>query len=469
MKSIFKKSFLLSLALLSACEVGPDYVRPSVETPVKYKETSLWTPANPADAIDRGAWWSVYKDPILDKLEAQVDVSNQNLKAAEAAYRAATAVVEETRATLFPSISLNGSGIRSGQSTNHAQNTLSTSANALWTPDIWGSIRRTLESDVANAEASAAELASARLSAQGALATTYFELRVQDELKRLLNSAVEADKKSLRIVKNQYEAGVAAQADVLAAEAQLEAVQAAAINADVNRLQYEHAIAVLIGKPPSEFILPETKLAYRVPQTPTGVPSTLLERRPDIASAERQVAAAHAQIGVAIAAWYPNFTLSASYGTTGAVFSKLLQASNSVWSVGPSVAETIFDAGARDAKIDQARATYDQSVATYRQTVLNAFQEVEDNLGALKVLTHEALVNTTEVIAARKSEQIALNQYKEGIVAYTSVLLAETTRLNDEESALSVYSNRLTSSVALIQALGGGWDVKHQTPSHETN
>ena len=467
MKSIFRKSFLLSITLLTACEVGPDYERPSVETPATYKEVARWSPAQPKDEIDRGAWWSIYKDPILDDLEKQVDVSNQNLKAAEAAYRQANAIVDEARASLFPTLTLNAAATRSKQPGTNPQNLAGAAANATWVPDIWGGIRRSIESDEANAEASAGELASARLSAQGMLATTYFELRVQDEMKRLLNATVEADKKSLSIVKNQYALGVAAQSDVLLAVTQLETTEAAAVNADVNRLQYEHAIAVLVGKPPAEFILPPTKFAYRIPRTPVGVPSTLLERRPDIATAERQMAAENAQIGVETSAFYPDLTLSASYGYEAAALSKLLQASNSVWSLGPSLAETVFDAGAREARVEQARALYDESVASYRQTVLNAFQGVEDDLGSLKVLARQAVIETSAVKDARQSEQITLNQYKEGLVSYINVLTAQTTRLTTEETALSVYESRLVYSVALIQALGGGWDTSQLKPASD--
>jgi NodT family efflux transporter outer membrane factor (OMF) lipoprotein len=454
---------LVCVLTLAACAVGPDYERPAVDAPGTFKEAGDWQKAEPADAIDRGAWWSVYKDPILDALEKQIDISNQNLKAAEAAYRAATAIAFETRATLFPTVAVNGSGIRAGngkagtsQPTNY-----NLSAQANWTADVWGRIRRSLESSEANAEASAADLASARLSAQAALATDYYDLRMQDELKRLLTATAEADKKILRIVENQYRAGVAAKSDVLAAETQMESVQAQAINADVARTALEHAIAVLIGKAPADFTLaPEPHKAYRIPNIPAELPSALLQRRPDIAAAERAVMAANAGIGVAEAAWFPALTLSGSFGYASTMLSQLVQASTSLWSFGPTIAETIFDAGAREAAVEQARATYDQSVANYRQTTLTAFQQVEDNLAALRVLGEQAKAENAAVADARKSGELVLNQYKEGIVPFNNVLAAQTTVFSNEQTALAVHKSRLEGSIALIQALGGGWDVR---------
>jgi NodT family efflux transporter outer membrane factor (OMF) lipoprotein len=454
---------LLLLPFLAACEVGPDYVRPSVETPAAFKEVGNWSPAQPQDDANRGSWWLIYKDTVLSDLEQQVEVSNQNLKAAEAAYRASTSIVEETESSLFPGITAGASATRSGtgQPRVDPKNTLNLSTAASWTPDIWGGIRRSVESSEANAEASAAQLASARLSAQGALATDYFALRIVDRLKQLLDQTVADDKKILDIVRNQYEAGVAAKSDVLSAQTQLESVQASAINTGVQRAQLEHAIAVLIGKPPSEFSLPALeKFTTAIPHIPVGVPSELLQRRPDIASQERQMAAANAEIGVQTAAWFPDITLSTSAGTTAAAIGKILQASSGVWSVGPSLAETIFDAGLRQSRIEEAEATYDESVANYRQTVLTAFQQVEDNLASLRVLEEEANVESAAVSDARHAEMLTLNQYKEGIIPYNTVLTAQTVTLSNEQQELTVLGNRLASSVALIQALGGGWDGK---------
>ena len=470
-----RSSYLLAiLPLLGACAVGPDYQRPPVETPASFKESGNWQKATPEDAINRGAWWSVYNDPILDQLEKQVDISNQNLKAAEAAYRAAVSTADATRATLFPTASVNASGIHNGtgqhgapQPTNYGL-----SANASWDVDVWGRIRRQLESDEANAQASEADLASARLSAQAQLATDYFDLRMQDQLKRMLEETAEADRKILKITQNQYHAGVAAETDVLSAQTQLETVQAQAINAEAARTQFEHAIAVLMGRPPAEFSLDaENDKQYRIPNIPAEVPSALLQRRPDIASSERAMAAANAQIGVADAAWFPDLTLSASFGYAATMLSHLISAPNALWSFGPQIAETVFDAGAREAAAEQAGALYDESVANYRQTVLVAFQQVEDNLSGLRVLGEQAVAQDKAVSDARKSEKLTLNQYREGIVPFNNVLVAETTRLANEQTALTVQKSRLEDSVALIQALGGGWDnsqihdVAANTPS----
>jgi len=456
---ILRITALSGLTFLAACAVGPNYQRPPVETPASYKEDfGEWRHAAPQE-IDRGAWWSIYKDPVLDDLEKQVDVSNQNLKEAEAAYREASAVVEETHASLFPSLSLNSSvgSQRGTMPTPMASDTLYGTAS--WTPDIWGRIRRGVESDEANAEASAADLAAARLSMQATLATNYFDLRAQDELKRLLDAMAEADKTALQIVQRQYDTGTGSITDVLAAQTQLEDVQAKAINAGVKRAQLEHSIAVLIGKAPADFSLPPKEFVDDTPDIPVGVPSALLERRPDIASAERMMMSANAQIGVATAAWFPNLTLSASGGFAGMALSKLLQASNGFWSVGPALAETIFDAGAREDRIEQTRAAYDKSVARYRQTVLTAFQQVEDNLSALRILAEQKKVQESSVAHARTTEQLMMHHYMGGLEPYNSVLMAQTARLNSEQAMLVVRQSRLDASVALIQALGGGWDA----------
>jgi NodT family efflux transporter outer membrane factor (OMF) lipoprotein len=462
-------------ASVAACTVGPDYERPSAPVPASYKEDG-WKIGEPRDAVDRGAWWSIYQDPLLDALEKQIDISNQNIKFAEAAYRASRAVVAQATAGYFPTVSVSASvqQSKSGQgggttatsaagftrTTNVGSQTFyNLAANASWAPDLWGRIRRTVESDVASAQVSAADLASARLTAQAELATDYFNLRAADELKRILDASTVAFTQSLDITRNQYRAGVANAADVAQAKAQLETTQAQAIATGVQRAQFEHAIAVLLGKPPAEFSILPGPLATDVPVAPAGVPSTLLERRPDIAAAERQMAAANAQIGVAVAAYYPDLTLTASYGYSGLTLGKLLQASNSLWSVGGQLAETVFDAGLRGAQVDQARAIYDQSVATYRQTVLTGFQQVEDELASLRILEQQAPVQAGAVEDAREAERIFLNQYKAGTVAFTTVIIAQTARLADEQTALTIQQNRLNASVTLIQALGGGWDT----------
>lgn len=460
MKRMYRITALSTLAFLAACAVGPDYQRPQIDVPASYKEQSGdWHQAMPQDEKDRGAWWLIYKDAVLDDLEKQVEISNQNLKAAEAAYREANAVAEETRSSLFPSLSLNSTvgSQRGNMPTPTASDALY--ATAAWTPDVWGRIRRGVESDEANAEASAADLAAARLSMQATLATNYFALRTQDELKRLLDAMATTDKTALQIVQRQYDTGTGSITDVLAAQTQSENTQAQAINAGVKRAQLEHAIAVLIGKTPADFSLPPKEFVNYVPEIPVGVPSALLERRPDIAASERMMMSANAQIGVATAAWFPNLTLSASSGFASMALSKLLQASNGFWSVGPALAETIFDAGAREDRIEQKRAAYDQSVAKYRQTVLTAFQQVEDNLSSMRILAEQKKVQEASLTHARTTEQLMMHHYMAGLKPYSDVLMAQTARLTSEQALLAVRQSRLDASVALIQALGGGWDV----------
>jgi NodT family efflux transporter outer membrane factor (OMF) lipoprotein len=478
-RGLLKPLSATAAALLAACSVGPDYHRPAAPVPASYKEG--WKPSEPQDMIDRGAWWAIYKDPVLDELERQVDISNQNLKASEAAYRQARAVVAQAQAGYFPTISVNGSATRSGQGRGSTTSGLTTAsgvtrfgrgvqtqydltADATWSLDLWGRIRRTVEGDIANAQASAADLASARLSAQATLAINYFDLRANDELKRLLDSAVVAFTQSLQITRNQYAVGVAGQADVVTAETQLETTRAQSIAVGVQRAQFEHAIAVLVGKPPGEFSIAPTPMPTNIPVAPSDVPSALLERRPDIAAAERLMAAANAQVGAAEAAYYPDLTLSASYGFTNTSLGTLLRASNALWSVGPTLTETLFNGGLRGAQVDQARALYDENVATYRQTVLTGFQQVEDQLAALRILAQQAEVEANAVRLAREAERLTLNQYKAGTVAYTAVITAQTQALTNEQTELTILQNRLAASVSLIQALGGGW-TQGQLPS----
>ena len=374
--------------------------------------------------------------------------------------RQARAIVDAARASFFPTITGDASAQRSQRGGhNRPANQYALSLGASWEPDIWGKIRRTVEGDVATAQASAADLASARLSAQSTLAIDYFELRAQDELKRLLDTTVADFGRSLQIAQNQYKAGVAAKADVLSAQTQLMNAQAQAINVGVQRAQLEHAIAALTGQAPGGFLRsPSGPFRTDVPTLPAGLPSTLLERRPDIAAAERRMAAANAQIGVAIAAFFPDLTLSGSDGFSGSSIAHLFLASNRVWSVGPTLAETLFDAGARSAQVAQARAAYDENVANYRQAVLTGFQQVEDELASLRILEQQAAVEEQAVKTAQEAERLTLNQYKAGTVPYSSVITAQTTALNTEQSALNVLENRVTASVSLIEAIGGGWD-----------
>lgn len=470
---------LLLPMVLAACEVGPDYARPPAATPAAFKEAPQgWDVAQPSDAMKRGSWWSIYDDPVLDGLERQVNVSNQTVKASEAAFRQASAIIREARSELFPTVGASATITRSqqgiGSTANGAQIGGAGQAHSRyqflgsvtsWEIDLWGQLRRLVESDVATAQATAGDLASAQLSAQAQLATAYFELRVDDELTRLLTAAVDAYRRSLQITLNKYNAGTVARSDVAQAQTLVDTTRAQLIAVGVTRAEFEHAIAVLIGKPPAEFSIAPLILKDQVPAVPPGLPSTLLERRPDIAAAERRVAAANAEIGYEVAGYYPDLTLTGSYGYSGDALAQQFSPSSRAWSVGSSLAETLFDAGLRHAQVDAARAAYDETVATYRQTVLTAFQQVEDNLAQLRILAQEADVEASAVESAQLAERLILNEYLAGTVDYTTVVTAQTAALSDEQSALTILQNRLTASVALIQALGGGWDAS-QIPPH---
>ncbi len=487
---------LVALAAVTGCTVGPDYRRPAAPVPAAYKEFSYkftygeakpqpgWQLGRPADAADRGEWWAIYHDPVLDRLERRIDISNQNLKAAAAAFREAEYIVAEARAGFFPTATVNasaqrsrsgsGSGVSSAAGSGvvgvggngggragggNISNFFSGSVAASWAPDLWGSIRRTVEANVATAQASAADLAGARLSAQGALAADYLQLRVDDELKRLLDDSATAFAELLRISRNQYAAGIAAQSDVSQAAAQLQSTQAQAIAVGVNRAQFEHAIAVLVGVPPAALTIAPTDVVDAIPYIPPGLPSALLERRPDIAAAERAMQAANAQIGVQVAAFYPSITLTGDSGTAALSLAKLVNDSSRFWSLGADLVDTVFDAGLRDAQVQAARAIFYQDLADYRQTVLSSFQQVEDELAAQRILAQEAVVQNAAVASAREAQRVINNQYLAGTVAYTSVIVAEQTALSDAEAALNIRSSRLVASAALVQALGGGWNA----------
>jgi len=457
---------------LFGCAVGPNYVRPTAESPSAYKEAIPWKPAEPRDQERRGNWWEVFKDPKLDALMAPVEVSNQTIKAAEARVREARALTQQARAALFPLVSASASASRSGSGRGTGisvsnttgqggspRNSYNVALDVSWEVDLWGRVRRTVEASEASAQASVADLESAKLSAQALLAEDYFLLRVQDAQIRLLNDTVEAYQRSLQLTRNQYAVGVAARADVAQAETQLKSTQAQAIDAGVQRAQLEHAIAVLLGKAPADFSVAAESVPTEFPPIPPGLPSELLERRPDIAAAERRAAAANAQIGVAEAAFFPSLTLSATGGFQSSVLSQLFSLPSRYWSLGAALAQTIFDAGLRRAQTDQAIATYDENVANYRQTVLNGFLEVEDNLAALRILEQEASVQDEAVKAARESLAITLNQYRAGTANYLAVVVVQATALANERAALAIQSRRLSASVALIKALGGGWNA----------
>ena len=457
----------LACAALGACMVGPDYQRPNVEVPAAYKEDAGWRPAQPRDGEPRGSWWTIYGDRELDALVEQIDTSNQNLRLAEAQYREARAIVREARASFFPTVSGSvsvtrsrapGSGI---EATTHLL-----SLDAAWEPDLWGRIGRSVEASEASAQASAADLAAARLSAQAELASDYFQLRVLDAERQLLADTAAAYQKSLELTQNRYAVGVAGKVDVALAQAQLKSTQAQAIDLGVQRAALEHAIAVLLGKAPAEFSIAPASMGIEMPSLPVGVPAELLERRPDIAAAERRVAAANAQIGVAESAFYPALTIPASAGFQSTSLAGWLSAPNQFWAVGPALAQTLFDAGLRRALSDQAIAAYDANVAAYRQTALAAFQSVEDSLAALRILEQEAKVQDEAVQAARESLRLTTNQYKAGTVDYLGVVVVQAAQLSNERSSVTIYGQRLLASVALIKALGGGWQgLPTQAPS----
>jgi NodT family efflux transporter outer membrane factor (OMF) lipoprotein len=457
--------------LVTACAVGPDYKRPAAEIPASYKEAAPgWKVAQPSDQQDRGAWWTIYQDEQLNALEDKLNAANQTVAQYAAAYRQARALVSEARASYFPTVGLSagatrsGSGVSSntsitGTSRSGISNSFNVQLDASWEPDLWGSVSRSVNAQKAGEQGAAADLANARLSAQATLAQTYFSMRALDATQKLLDETVAAYQRSLQLTQNQYAAGVAARSDVIQAQTQLQSAQASAIDNGVQRAQDEHAIAVLIGEPASTFSLPPMPLTATPPAVPGQVPSALLERRPDIASAERKAAAANEQIGVAIAAFFPSLTLSASGGFENSVFSNLLTAPSRFWTLGPQLAATIFDAGLRRAQTEAARATYDQNVATYRQTVLAAFQDVEDNLASQRILEQEVVVQQQAVNSARQALDIVTNEYKAGTVGFVNVLTAQTTAFNADQKLQTIAGQRMVSSVGLVKALGGGWDI----------
>jgi NodT family efflux transporter outer membrane factor (OMF) lipoprotein len=458
---------LAVVLLLAGCKVGPDYRQPMAETPPAFKELGDWKPVSPADLGDRGAWWSVFDDPVLDGLERQVEVSNQTLLADAAAYEQAVAVMAEARAQLFPTLSAAPSVTRSQGASSSlggsgggsvTRTTFAAEASVSWAPDLWGRVRRTISGDVAAAQASAADLANAKLSAQATLAIDYFEMRSADELKVLLDNTVSDYRRALVITTNQYNAGTAARSDVINAQTQLQGAIASDIAVAVTRGQLEHAIAVLIGRPPAAVSITPGRLAETVPVVPAGLPSELLERRPDIAAAERNAADQSEQIGVAIAAYYPTITLSPSFGFSASKLGMLFNTASEVWSLGASASETVFSGGERPAAVAAARAGYDQAVANYRQTVLVAFQQVEDQLVALHVLQQQLDAERLAVQLAKRAVDVTLNQYRAGTQPYTAVIIAENTLLADQQTALAVQQSLMVASVTLIEAVGGGWN-----------
>jgi NodT family efflux transporter outer membrane factor (OMF) lipoprotein len=459
-----KKIFLLNIVLivLIGCSVGPDYTRPDVTVPADFKELKGWREAQPRDQEIRSKWWEAFGDQLLNSLEEQVNVSNQSIALAESQYRQAQAQVQLARSNYFPTLGAGASFTRTGQA-GDASNTVNqhqVALNASWELDVWGKVRRQVEAGTAAAEASFADLQAMRLSMQTELALNYFQLRTIDAQKKSLDDTVAAYERALELTQNRYNAGVAAKADVVAAQTQLKSAQAQALDVGIQRAQLEHAIALLMGKPPAEFSL--APVEFKLPQLkiPVALPSDLLERRPDIASAERKMAAANAQIGVAKAAYYPSLTLSGSLGYVSSNLANLFTAPNFFWALGPmTLAATLFDSGARQAQTKQAMAAYDGTVAFYRQTVLTGFQEVEDNLAALRILDEEAQVQKQAVNAAHESVILTTNQYKAGIVSYLNVVTVQAIALTNERTAISLSGQRLNAAALLVKALGGGWNT----------
>jgi NodT family efflux transporter outer membrane factor (OMF) lipoprotein len=464
--------------ILAGCMVGPDYKRPDPPaTPLAFKELAGWKISQPADTLDKGAWWSVYHDPTLDRLERSVEVSNQTVQQFEAQYRNAVALVAEARASLFPTVGLSAGVTHSGSGGNSSSSSgLSTTGSSFssgsrrttqyslsgtvtWDLDVWGRIRRQVESSTAAAQVSAADLANAKLSAQATLATDYFDLRAEDALAQLLSETVAAYRRALQITQNQYHAGTTSSIDYVTALAQLQSTEAQLVAVGIQRQQFEHAIAVLTGHAPADLTIASAPLATAVPILPPGLPSALLERRPDIAAAERVMQEDNALIGVETAAYFPDISLSALGEYAGSPLSHLFNVGNQIWSLGATGSETLFEGGLRTASVQAARATYDASVASYRQTVLTAFQGIEDALSDLRILELQARAEATAVTSTRRAVDATLNAYRAGTVPYTSVITEQTLLLSDQQTALSIQQSRLVASVALIEALGGGWSA----------
>jgi NodT family efflux transporter outer membrane factor (OMF) lipoprotein len=467
--------FTITEMMLWGCTVGPDYARPPVEIPAQYKEAPQgWKTAQPQDEIDRGEWWKIFNDPQLNALEAQLNCANQSIASAEASYRQARALVDQARAAYFPTVTTSialaaeGQGGSSSSSSNSSGNSSSSGSSgsltysllldATWEPDIWGSVKRTVEASRAAAQASGAQLEATRLLQQATLAQTYFQLRAVDTDQKLLNDTVKNYQESLRLTQNQYRSGVVALVDVVQAQSQLEVAQGQAINNGIARAQFEHAIAVLIGKSPAAFSFTPQPLTARPPLIPVEVPSALLERRPDIAQAERLMAQANAQIGVAIAAYFPTLTLTATGNLQNNDLSGLFSVPGLAWAIGPSLTQTLLDGGLRRATVAAARANYDSLVASYRQTVLAAFQNVEDNLAALRILKQQSIVQDQAAANARLALQLTTNQYQAGVVAYSNVVLAQINAYTAVKNAADTKGLEMSTAVALIKALGGGWN-----------
>jgi NodT family efflux transporter outer membrane factor (OMF) lipoprotein len=457
----------IAVLMLTGCAVGPKYHPPVVQAPSAYKEVGDWKPAQPNDQNLGGSWWTIFEDPQLDALEQQVNVGNQNLKAAEAQFQQSRAVLRYYRADYYPTVTAGPSATRTRVSANAP--TGSTLRGATYNnfvlpfdfsyqADVWGRVRKNVESYREQAQASAADLATVNLSMHADLALDYFQARSLDAEEQLLNSTVKQYEQALELNQTRFEGGIASEVEVEQAKTQLQTTRAAAIDVGVLRAQYEHAVAILIGKPPAEFSLSPLPLTAPPPHVPVSVPSELLERRPDIAAAERRVASANAQIRVAKSAYYPLISLGASGGFQSSAITALLNGPSGLWSVGLSAVGTLFDGGRRRSLNDQASAAYDYQVAAYRENVLTGFQQVEDNLAAVRILENEAKVQDEAVVAAQKSLDLSVTRYKGGVTSYLEVITAQSAALADEVTAVNILGRRMANTVLLIQALGGGWD-----------
>ncbi|MGA2716384.1 MAG: efflux transporter outer membrane subunit [Bryobacteraceae bacterium] len=467
----FRNWQLLAFSCLfsSACAVGPKYQPPTIaQTPVAFKEfagNDQWKMATPSDTVMKGKWWEIFGDLQLNRLEELIEINNQNVKQAEAQFRQARAIVEANHANYYPiigsapSIAQSDSGSAGGRGTGGTASSFSLPFTASWEPDLWGRVRLSVQNAVANAQVSAADLENARLSAQALLATDYFLIAGNDMQQAVLHDTIEAYQKNLQLTMNRFNGGVASKSDVILAQTQLLGAQAQSTDLRIGRAQDEHAIAMLTGQPPSAVEIPVLMINAPPPPIPAALPSVLLERRPDIAANERLVAAANANIGIAQTAYYPTLTLSASAGLLSTNLQRLFTWAARTWSAGPGVSETLFDFGRRSAQVELTQAAYDSTVAAYRQTVLSAFQEVEDDLAALRYLAEEAQQQAEAVAAAQSALALELDRYKAGTDSYLNVITTQEIALGDQQQAVAILQRRLTAAVDLVKAMGGGWDA----------
>lgn len=500
LKYTFSTLLILFIFSLASCKVGPNYLPPKLVVPTQFKEAKgkkvmgteprNWKPIQPQDEMHRGQWWKIFNDPVLNDLERQLNRYNQSIVNAEETYRQSLAIVDEARASLYPTLIgltnlfrqrqaggatafISSSGSTGTAATNIASSALTSTVytallNSTWEPDIWGLVRRTIEADRSLAQSSAALIGVTRLSAQGSLAQYYFELRSLDKAQKYLDDTASAYSKALQLTRNQYKSGVASRADVVQAQIQLESAQASALNNGILRGQYEHAIAVLIGRPPANFSLKFAFTKLKPPPIPLKIPSAWLERRPDIGQAERLVQQASALIGVAIAAYFPTLTLTGTLSASGNSFHQLIDHPAISWAAGGQLAETIIDGGLRSATVRAARAEYWAQVASYRQVVLTAFQDVEDNLVSLRLLEQQSTVQDKEAADAEFALRLTRNQYKAGTIAYANVITAQIAALAAEQAANQVDGLQMSSAVGLVKALGGGWVMKSTSPPKGT-